>query len=198
MHWEGKLEMVLWSLLTRCCEWGGCMHMYRQPLCGDLGLHETSRRCEQFYDMYVWLNRYYLDCVSEFRGRSKSRCSQIAVTYSVDVFGVKKATILNKRVCLYFTIGCNAVCQHNKIREWNQDIVAAGNHSSRELGGLRSSVRWQSYNTRQCCSLLIVATKHQLANGYIILWLVTHTHTCKQIPLGLRKRLSILRTVHEC
>ena len=25
-----------------------------------------------------------------------------------------------------------------------------------------------------------------------------HTHTCKQIPLGLRKRLSILRTIHDC
>ena len=46
----------------------------------------------------MWLNRFYLDCVSESRGRSKSKCSQIAVTYSVDVFGVKKATILNKRV----------------------------------------------------------------------------------------------------
>ena len=115
-------------------------------------------------------------------------CSQIAVTYSVDIFAVKEATILNKRVCLYFTIGCNTVCQHNKIREWNQDIVAAGNHSSRRLDGLRSSVRCQSYNTRQCCSLLIVATKHQWATAMIYYdwW---NTHTCKQIPLGLRKRL---------
>lgn len=37
---------------TRCYELGGCMLMYRQPLCGGLGHHGTSRRCEQFYDMY--------------------------------------------------------------------------------------------------------------------------------------------------
>ena len=28
------------------------MHLYMQPLCGGLGRHGTSRRCEQFYDMY--------------------------------------------------------------------------------------------------------------------------------------------------
>ena len=37
---------------TRCYELGGCMLLYRQPLCGGLGRYGTSRRCEQFYDMY--------------------------------------------------------------------------------------------------------------------------------------------------
>ena len=54
-----------------------------------------------------------------------------------------------------------------------------------------------SCNTRQCCSLLLVATKHQWATA-ISYYDWRHTHKCKQIPLGLRKRLSILRTVHEC
>ena len=44
--------MVSLCSSTRCYELGGCMPLYRQPLCGGLGRHGTSPCLEQFYDMY--------------------------------------------------------------------------------------------------------------------------------------------------
>ena len=72
---------------------------------------------------------------------------------------------------------------------WN---VAPGRCSSRTLDALHSSVRCWSCNTRQCCSLLLVVAKHQRSTTIYIITGDTHAHTCKQIPLGLRKRVCIL------
>ena len=56
----------------------------------------------------------------------------------------------------------------NKIRGWNIGmLLLADAHRGDELDALRSSVRCQSCNTRQCCSLLIVVAKHRRATAII-------------------------------